>query len=361
MRYSASVMTRDQLMEQTFPEKQYLVDGLIADGSAVLWSGREKAGKSLQLVDLAVSLANDEPWLDRAVKGGPVLWLALEESGSTIRDRVRARDGGCGGYPLTILLLDGSVEDEEFRLESSADVGGLVELIDAYKPVAVIIDPLREAHTGRENDSDDMAPRLRPLRRIAHQTGTTIIVTHHSGKTSVTFRGSTAIRASFDDEVQFTREDTDSDTELRGSLRAEGRNLRKTVELVAFDELTYRWVVTNAPAQVIMPNLRRRILHVLHESDEWLDAQGLADLIPGTKLKTIQNELARMSRERPTPFAIDPLVARKESPHRFHGIHARHAEETIIPNSSGNNIGNDGNDEIPVMNGHVPDDEWMFA
>ena len=361
MRYSASVMTRDQLMEQTFPEKQYLVDGLIADGSAVLWSGREKAGKSLQLVDLAVSLANDEPWLDRAVRGGPVLWLALEESGRTIRDRVRARDGGCGGYPLTILLLDGSVENEEFRLESGADVGGLVELIDTYKPVAVIIDPLREAHSGRENDSDDMAPRLRPLRRIAHQTGTTIIMTHHSGKTSGTFRGSTAIRASFDDEVQFTREDTDSDTELRGSIRAEGRNLRKTVEHVAFDEHSYRWVVANAPAQVIMPSLRRRILDVLHESDEWLDAQGLADLIPETKLKTIQNELARMTREKPPPFAIDPLVARKGSPRKFHGIHPRHDDDEIVPVSSGNDAGNEESKPRNITPLRRPDGEVVFG
>lgn len=129
----------------------------------------------------------------------------------------------------------------------------------------MIIDPLREAHGGRENESDDMAPWLRAIRSVSHQTNTAIVVSHHAGKASGSYRGSTAIRASFDDELQFTREDSESESEIRGVLRAEGRNLQKVVEHVAFDSHTFRWTVTNAPPADTVQNMRGRILSVLQD------------------------------------------------------------------------------------------------
>jgi hypothetical protein len=168
-----------------------------------------------------------------------------------------------------------------------------------------------------------VAPCLRAIRAVAHQTNTAIIVSHHAGKASGTYRGSTAIRASFDDELQFTREDNETESEIRGALRAEGRNLQKVVEHIAFNGNDFRWVVTSAPPVETSQNMRNRILRVLDESDEWMDAKALTEAIAGAKLRTIQNELSRMIREKPRPFSVDSETPRKSAPRKYHGIHSR--------------------------------------
>jgi hypothetical protein len=351
-----TAIARDEFMQLEVPPITYLVDGILVSDSATLFSAREKAGKGLILIDLAVSIANGEPFLDRAVMEGPVIYIALEENAATLQGRIQARDKGNGGYPLYVVRADGSVEGQEFRIDTEQGIRGLLELIAELQPVLVVIDPLREAHMGRENESDDMAPRLRALRSVAHQTNTAIIVSHHAGKMSGTFRGSTAIRASFDDELLFTREDDDSSTEIRGSLRAEGRNLQKVVEHIAFTTSGHRWVVTSAPAVELTPNVRQRILNVLDEEDVWLDAKGIEERIPGVRLKTIQNKLSDMTREKPRPFVMDSETPRKGHPRRYHGMR----RQDIVPNDSRKDAGNKGTKPGNVTEFRRADGEVVF-
>lgn len=331
-------IVRDDFMQLKVPPIEYLVDGLLVSGSATLVSAREKAGKGLFLIDLAYCIATGTPFLDRAVMEGPVIYLALEENAATLQRRLQARDKGRGGYPLYLVRADGSVEGQEFRLDREEGIRALLELIADIQPVMVIIDPLREAHSGRENESDEMSPRLRAIRSVSHQTNTAVVVSHHTGKVSGTFRGSTAIRASFDDELQFTREDSDNDSDIRGTLRAEGRNLEKVIEHIAFNAADHRWVVTGAPPIELVPNVRTKILEALDAANEWLDAKAIEALIPGVKLKSVQNTLSTMLRESPRPFAVDSETAQKGRARKYHSLTRR----MDIPDDSGNGSGNQG-------------------
>ena len=93
----------------------------------------------------------------------------------------------------------------------------------------VVLDTLRELHTSQEDRSDEMGPLLRPVRQLAHQTGTTILVNHHQNRGG-TFRGSTAIRAAFDLEWAFTRTDDDDEAgDPKGTLKVEGRHGPRTI------------------------------------------------------------------------------------------------------------------------------------
>ncbi len=333
-----TAIARDDLMKLSAPPIIHLVEDILVSGSATLLSAREKAGKGLFLIDLGFCIATGTPFLDRSVMEGPVIYLALEENVATLQSRIGARDQGHGGYSFYVVILDGSDNGQQFQLDRNEDIAGLAELIEEIEPVLVIIDTLREAHSGRENESDDMAPRLRAIRALAHQANTAIVVSHHAGKQSGSPRGSTAILASFDDGLLFTREDDESGSDIRGVLRAEGRNLQKVVEHIAFDSHTFRWTVTNAPPAETVQNMRGRILSVLQETDEWLDAKGLADRLAGAKLKTVQNELSRMTREKPRPFVMDSETARKGQPRRYHGMRPRED----VPDDSRNDIGDEG-------------------
>ena len=328
------------LMRLKIEEPEWLVDGVVVAGSATLLSGREKSGKGWLCIDLACSIALGEPWLGRAVLEGPVIYLALEESARTLRDRIRIRIGNRVDAPLHIVRLDGSTE-ETFSLENPESISALIALIDEIRPVAVILDTLRESHSGREDSSDDMAPRLRPLRQIAHQLDVTLIVTHHQSKMAGASRGSTAIRASFDDEISFTRNDDQQEKDIRGMLKFEGRNVAKELVYVSFDADRAVWRVTNEPEVFAEPQLRERILDLLDRKSTWMTAKEIADAIPPTKLKTVQNQIASMSREQPLPFVVSG-EPRKGNPRRFSSLNRR---LEFVPDDSGNDDGNDGNDD----------------
>src|SRR5215212_9910086 len=92
--------------------------------------------------------------------------------------------------------LDGST-GERIELEDPVGMQSLLGMIESLEPRVVVLDPLRELHSGQEDVSDEMAPILRPVRQLAHGTGTTIILNHHQNKAGG-FRGSTAILAACD-------------------------------------------------------------------------------------------------------------------------------------------------------------------
>lgn len=338
MKFTA--LSVSELMALQFPEVEFVVDGVLVAGSATLLTGREKSGKGLLALDLAASVCLGQPFLGRSVAEGPVIYCALEEHARTIRSRLSQRLGGRTDLPLYVVRLDGSVEDEAFVLENPESISALTEMILELQPVLVIIDTLREAHSGREDISDDMAPRLRPIRAIAHQLETCIVVTHHASKMSGASRGSTAIRASFDDEIVFTRNEDISDEVMRGTLKAEGRNLPKNLIRIEFDAQTARWSESNAVQPFAEPDLRERILRALEGSGTALSCKDLEHLLQGVKLKTIQNQV---------PNLIDrgDIVAsgmpRKGAPRTFRLVNPRMFadDETDVPDGSRNDYGND--------------------
>jgi len=318
-------------------DPEWLVDGLIVAGSATILTGREKSGKGLLSIDLACSLASDMPWIGRAVMGGPVIYLALEESIRTLRDRILKWTEGRTDIPLYIISADGSTDDS-FAVEDPDRIEDLINVIRMIDPVLVIIDTLRESHSGREDSSDDMAPRLRPIRQIAHQLDVTLIVTHHQSKMAGASRGSTAIRASFDDEIAFTRTDEESDTTIAGRLRVEGRNVPKQTVYINFEPESARWSVNNLPEEQDV-SLRGRIRHLLEDENTWLSAREIAEKLPNTKLKTVQNELSRLVKDR---SVVTSGAGTKSAPRKYSSPNRR---LDIVPDDSGNYAGNDGNED----------------
>ena len=350
-------LTLEALYDMDLPDPRWLVDGIIVQGSFALLSAREKAGKGLLTIDLCACVAAGEPFLDAAVMEGPAIYCATEENLRDVRARVQARLGRNPSFPLHVLPLNGATDDR-LKLEDSRNLQQLAGMIESHEPLLVVLDTLREIHDGAEDSSDDMTWRLRPLRQLAHQTDTTIIVNHHQSKAGG-FRGSTAIRAACDVELAFTRPDEASTDGLRGGLRVEGRHGPRQTWNIRFDGETSRWCLTEA-INLTDTSLRGRILTLLEDTGAWMSAEELTSKIEGRRLKTIQNELSRLSRENPPPFATSGM-ATKGKPRRYRTLRPRLFDETTssddsphskypkevgsgelspdIPNSSGNDPG----------------------
>jgi RecA-family ATPase len=68
----------------------------------------------------------------------------------------------------------------------------LIETIEPYQYDYIVLDTLREAHSGDENSSQDTARINRAIQRLI-ATGAAVDIVHHSGIAGERPRGSTAL------------------------------------------------------------------------------------------------------------------------------------------------------------------------
>jgi len=358
-------LTLDDLFGLELPELDYVVDEILPSGSACLLSGREKSGKGLLSLDFCVSIALGESFLDRAVQEGTAIYCAAEENIRDVRARVAQRVGDRRDAPFYILPLDGSTGDR-LQLEDPVGMQRLFGMVQDLQPRVVVLDTMRELHSCREDLSDEMGPLLRPVRQLAHQTGTTVVVNHHQNKGGG-FRGSTAIRAAFDLEWAFTRTDDDDEGEQtpRGTLKVEGRHGPRAVLKVRLGP-DLHWELHEAVVTPRDPGAREHILAHLTTVNTWQTAEEIAT---GTSiiLKTVQNVLAAMRKEAPSSLAVqgtgtknDPRRYRTFSPH-FEGFGAENEVsdgEDLIPPDERPYRGTVGGNHFQGARGEAGNDRW---
>lgn len=353
-------LSLDDLFALDLPELDYVVEGILPTDAAGLLSGREKSGKGLIALDLCASVALAEPFLDRAVKEGPAIYCAAEENIRDVRARVAARLGDRRDAPLYILPLDGSTNDR-LRLDDPDGMQRLLGMVEQIQPRVLVLDTLRELHDRREDLSDEMGPLLRPVRQLAHQTGTSVIVNHHQNKAGG-FRGSTAIRAAFDLEWAFTRTDEDDEEgDPKGILKVEGRHGPRTILKMRLGK-GLRWELDETVLLPRDPGARERILARIKTVNVWQTAEEIAEGT-GIKLKTVQNLLAAIHKETPQPLTVQGTGAKNDrrryrtlAPH-FEGFGAESSQEMIPPDGSpiGNTVG--GN-HFGGATGEAGDERW---
>ena len=81
--------TADELMATEFPEPRWAVPGIISEGVNLL-CGPPKVGKSWLSLGLALSVAAGGQAMESVpVDGGPVLYLALEDTARRLQTRMR--------------------------------------------------------------------------------------------------------------------------------------------------------------------------------------------------------------------------------------------------------------------------------
>lgn len=171
-----------------------LIGGLLREGHKMLVAAPSKAGKSFLLQELAVCIAEGNPWLGREVRRGKVLYVNLELDAVSCKHRFRdiydAMGGGEHGNDVLVLNLRG----RSVPLDRLAPT-----LIRRYKNrnlKAMVIDPIYKVITGDENAASDMALFCNLFDSIATECGCAMIYSHHFSKGAASKYGNAADRAS---------------------------------------------------------------------------------------------------------------------------------------------------------------------
>lgn len=191
---------KDLLLE---PEDNtaWLVDRRLPASGLSILAGKPKAGKSTLARNLALSVARGSPWLGISTRQGVVLYLALEEKRSEVRNHFRNM-GITSDDPLFVFVAP-SPQD------------GIKELDEAArqrKPALVIVDPLLKFIRLRDaNDYAAVTLAIEPLLTLARETGAHVMTVHHLGKGERSggdaILGSTAIFAAVDTALLLKRTD----------------------------------------------------------------------------------------------------------------------------------------------------------
>jgi predicted transcriptional regulator len=133
----------------------YLVDGLLIRGTVSCVVSKPKVGNSTFARGLALAVARGKPFLERSTRQGACIYLALEERHEEITADFRAM-GATEADPITV------------HAEAA--------------PASAVLSLIGLAHIRDEKAYAEVYAALGPLIDLARETGTHILLTHHSGK-----------------------------------------------------------------------------------------------------------------------------------------------------------------------------------
>jgi hypothetical protein len=161
-------------------------EGIVADGSVTLLAGSAGDGKTWLAHGLAAGVARGEPFAGINCTQGNSLVIDAEMGARMSIKRFRIARIGAEVSLVDAMGLDLANDDDFAFLEYDIERKGAN---------FVVLDSLRKLTPGkRENDSDDMAPLVAKIGKLARDTGAAIVLIHHRGKgENHAYRGSTAI------------------------------------------------------------------------------------------------------------------------------------------------------------------------
>lgn len=179
------------------PPRVELVEGLIALGEVVFFTGEPGTGKTAVAVHLAEAISNGTQFLGRDIIEGDVIYFAAERQLS-VRRRLHASK-----------FNSKKVWFIESTIEIIKDIDELINDIKSTNsnPKLMIIDTFARTIIGLdENTSKEMGNVMNAFDRL-HKAfpNTAIVILHHTTKGNGSIRGSSAISGAIDLELRATK------------------------------------------------------------------------------------------------------------------------------------------------------------
>lgn len=178
----------------------YVVKGTLQRASYASVYGSPGAGKTFVTLDISYHVAAETAWMERRVRGGPVLYLAYEGAGGMVKRAQALRQKyGTADVPLYIVDASFNLREMSGRQALGAVIAELPE-----KPVLIVIDTFARALMGGdENSAQDVGAFNASVAALIASTGACVLIVHHSGKDKTKgARGSSALLGALDTEIE---------------------------------------------------------------------------------------------------------------------------------------------------------------
>lgn len=256
--------TADELMATDFPPIRWAVPGIVAEGLSLL-VGAPKLGKSWLGLNIATAIALGGRALGKIpVEQGTALYLALEDPGRRLKDRLR-------------IVLEGADPPPSLHLHPEWPLlhdGGL-DLLDRWLTLhpdtrVVVVDVLARIR-GRVSERESVYAadygQMIGLKEAADKHGVAVIVVHHARKAGSTdfldaVSGTAGLAGAADAVMVLTRSRGASDA----VLKVTGRDVEEVEHALRLD--VGRWLLLDGPASDYETSeSRRKILNAVREAE----------------------------------------------------------------------------------------------
>ncbi len=169
-----SVVSVAELLAEPLEETPWLVAGLLPWAGLSVLAGKPKAGKSTLARSMALAIARGDPVIGFASKGGPVVYLGLEDKRSEVAEHFRRM--GAADEPLFVHSGPAPV-----RAAQAVDqLGGLIT--EQRATFAVVDTLLRFVRVRQVADYAEMTEALDPVLNLARETDCHIMAVCHAPK-----------------------------------------------------------------------------------------------------------------------------------------------------------------------------------
>lgn len=226
------------------PRKKYLIDGTITPGLNLL-AGPRKIGKSWFALDMALCIAGKENFLGRETEHGKVLYFALEDTRSRIKDRIDTQlDDDDAPDNLLVSYSTGYVGNEFYKdLDTFLDENSDTKL--------VIVDVMQKVRTSKSTGQTEYAHDYKDvgeLKKVADKHGISVLVVTHTRKTVDTknrlnnISGGVGVTGASDNILMIMNDNHSEDDQLKESeLFITGRDVPDTELILRFNSDNCRW------------------------------------------------------------------------------------------------------------------------
>ena len=259
--------TAAELCEQEFRPLKWAIPDLVPEGLTIL-AGRPKFGKSWLALDFAVAAASGGSAMGTVpCKGGPVLYLALEDTDRRLQERLRA-----------VLQGTDPPEDLEYATEwRRTDQGGLEDLRmwlqsrSKHDARLVIIDTLQKLRGAKKRDAgvyDDDYRAVADFKKLADEYTVPIMVLHHENKAGhedplMAVSGTAGITGAADTIMVLRRE---SRSDPNATLSVTGRDVVVDEIALQQDMQTGKWLKLGRADDFRISEQRRTLVRALADN-----------------------------------------------------------------------------------------------
>jgi replicative DNA helicase len=172
----------DLLKNPPDPPKGLIGDGVLVESGSLVIGASPGVGKTMLVMDLALSLAEGKPFLGHKV-AEPVNVLFVEQEGAPgeFFQRLKRKASGLPEEAAARLHFPKGVMGN-LKLDSGDGLNQLRAAIKAINAKVVILDPLITFHTGKENESDEMQRLTDNLKLVMDEEKVSVVLVHHTRK-----------------------------------------------------------------------------------------------------------------------------------------------------------------------------------
>jgi len=216
-----------------WPTVEWIVDGVIQKGTAVVIYGESRIGKSFISLDLGSKMSSGDDWFGHAVKPVRVIYFAAE-SPQGVRNRIKAIEQHTGAkLPTNLRFMRDAV-----NIAGPDDIQRVIDTVRGTADVLIIDTFNAAASYSDENASKDMGVVLNGVRRIIDETGCTVIFVHHTGWSADDRpRGHSSLPAMMDTRILVKKDRGYPSWQVKGQREGEDTGAKRfSLQKVAINE-----------------------------------------------------------------------------------------------------------------------------